>query len=155
MFQPPTLPLFCRRITHSLADFAFLIFLDWLWVCISFLLEVESWMKCHGKSADAYFAELAEHRKLGQEQLSAMVDNKKIRWGIAGCGRISNDFVAALTTLPAGEHEVWFILGNQALIRSINQSLNQSSWSGWLYPFIWLIDWLIDWSIDWMGWVLF
>ncbi|KAJ8873379.1 hypothetical protein PR048_027015 [Dryococelus australis] len=28
------------------------------------------------------------------------------RWGIASAGKISNDFVAALSSLPAGEHEV-------------------------------------------------
>ncbi|GAU92953.1 hypothetical protein RvY_04963 [Ramazzottius varieornatus] len=30
----------------------------------------------------------------------------KIRWGIIGAGRISNDFVAAMTTLPAEHHQV-------------------------------------------------
>lgn len=30
----------------------------------------------------------------------------KIRWGIIGAGRISNDFVAAMTTLPAEHHRV-------------------------------------------------
>ncbi|OQV25038.1 Trans-1,2-dihydrobenzene-1,2-diol dehydrogenase [Hypsibius exemplaris] len=41
-----------------------------------------------------------------RKEQHAMPDNGKLRWGIAGCGRISNDFVAALTTLPSGEHEV-------------------------------------------------
>jgi dihydrodiol dehydrogenase / D-xylose 1-dehydrogenase (NADP) len=35
-----------------------------------------------------------------------MVDQKKIRWGIVGSGRICNDFVVALMTLPKDEHEV-------------------------------------------------
>lgn len=29
-----------------------------------------------------------------------------LRWGIASAGKISNDFCAALTTLPEGQHEV-------------------------------------------------
>lgn len=29
-----------------------------------------------------------------------------LRWGIASAGRISNDFCAALTTLPEGHHEI-------------------------------------------------
>lgn len=28
------------------------------------------------------------------------------RWGIAGSGKISHDFVTALATLPSAEHEV-------------------------------------------------
>lgn len=29
-----------------------------------------------------------------------------LRWGIASAGKISNDFCAALTTLPASDHAV-------------------------------------------------
>lgn len=29
-----------------------------------------------------------------------------LRWGIASAGKISNDFCAALTTLPADHHQV-------------------------------------------------
>ena len=29
-----------------------------------------------------------------------------LRWGICGAGKIANDFVVALRTLPAAEHEV-------------------------------------------------
>ncbi|XP_055351371.1 trans-1,2-dihydrobenzene-1,2-diol dehydrogenase-like [Paramacrobiotus metropolitanus] len=34
------------------------------------------------------------------------VPNKTLRWGIAGSGRICNDFVVAMMTLPKDEHEV-------------------------------------------------
>ena len=30
----------------------------------------------------------------------------KLRWGICGVGKISNDFVVALSTLPSEEHTV-------------------------------------------------
>lgn len=32
--------------------------------------------------------------------------NKLIRWGIASAGKISEDFVIALSTLPASDHKV-------------------------------------------------
>jgi len=34
-----------------------------------------------------------------------MVVQKKLRWGIVGSGRICNDFVVAMMTLPASDHE--------------------------------------------------
>lgn len=36
-----------------------------------------------------------------------------LRWGIASAGKISHDFVTALQTLPANEHEVVAVAARQ------------------------------------------
>ncbi len=40
-----------------------------------------------------------------------------VRWGIAGCGEISNDFTLALTSLPKEEHKVIDITKGQYITK--------------------------------------
>lgn len=37
-----------------------------------------------------------------------------LRWGIASAGRISNDFCAALTTLPSADHQIVAVAARSA-----------------------------------------
>ena len=30
------------------------------------------------------------------------------KWGVLGAGKISHDFVAAVRSLPEGDHQVWY-----------------------------------------------